>query len=216
MTAIVQPTEEPFKTQIGSRGVVFVIDDDPDICSAIGELLEINGWAVEIYSSCETFLETDHIERRGCILLDAIMPGMSGLELLRRLKTSAHRLPAIMITGNGDVRMAVSAMQAGALDFIEKPARSDALLLSIDQASEAMKEKSRLTTLQEGAAARVATLTSRQRQIMDLVLAGHPSKNIAADLGISQRTVENHRAQIMDKMGVTSIPALICLSIAAA
>jgi two-component system, chemotaxis family, CheB/CheR fusion protein len=117
---------------------------------------------------------------------------------------------------NGDVRMAVRAMQAGALDFIEKPARSHDLLLSIDRASEAMKEKSRLTTLHERAVARVATLTSRQRQIMDLVLARHPSKNIAADLRISQRTVENHRTQIMKKMGVTSIPALIRLSIAAA
>jgi two-component system, chemotaxis family, CheB/CheR fusion protein len=181
-----------------------------------GELLEINGWEVETYSSCETFLETDHNDRRGCILLDALMPGMNGLELLRCLKASAHRLPAIIITGKGDVRMAVGAMKAGALDFIEKPARVQELLASIDRASEAMKEISRLTKFQEQALARIATLTSRQRQIMNLVFAGHPSKNIAADLRISQRTVENHRAAIMEKMGVDSIPALIRLGIAAA
>jgi len=200
----------------GDRGTVFVIDDDPDICDAMQALLKVHGWRVETFLSCEEFLKADYADRKGCVLVDACLPGMSGLGLLQSLKKSAHRLPAIMLTGQADIRMAVSAMKAGALDFLEKPAGSQELLASIDRASEATKNVSGLTTLREQAVARIATLTPRQRQIMDLVLAGHPSKNIAADLRISQRTVENHRAAIMEKMGVRTIPALIRVSISAA
>ena len=144
------------------------------------------------------------------------MPGMGGLELLRRLKPSSHRLPAIMVTGNGDIHMAVGAMTAGALNFIEKPVDRRELLSSIEAAFELMKGASTVISVREAAVARIATLTPRQRQIMDLVLAGHPSKNIAADLKISQRTVENHRAAIMKKTGATSLPALIRVGITAA
>lgn len=193
----------------------FVIDDEPNVCAAIREFLEINGWAVETYSSCEEFLETDYTVRRGCVLVDAHMSGMGGLELLQRLKESTHRLPAIMMTGNGNIRMAVSAMKAGALDFFEKPIGYRKLLSSIDRAAEMIGDASRLPALRETAVARVATLTPRQRQIMDLVLAGHTSRDIAIDLGISQRTVENHRAVIMEMMGATSIVALARLGIAA-
>jgi len=178
-------------------------------------LLEANGWAAETYSSCEAFLRADHAGRSGCVVVDAIMPGMSGLELLGQLKQSSHRLPAIMVTGNGDIHMAVAAMTAGALNFIEKPVGRRELLSSIEGAFELMKDSSTLVSSREAAMARAATLTSRQRQIMDLVLAGHPSKNIAADLKISRRTVENHRAAIMKKMGAASLPALIRVGIAA-
>ena len=141
---------------------------------------------------------------------------MKGLELLQRLSDDGHRLPAIMITGNSDVPMAVQAMKAGAVDFIEKPIGRADLLASVDRALEQSRDSSKLTAWRENAASHVAGLTARQRQIMDLVLAGHPSKNIAADLGISQRTVENHRASIMKKTGAKSFPALARLALAAA
>jgi CheY-like chemotaxis protein len=113
--------EAPFRPERDNHGTVLLIDDDPEVCEAMRDLLEANGWAAETYSSCEVFLKTDHAGRRGCVLVDAIMPGMSGLELLRRLTPSSHRLPALMVTGNGDIHMAVGAMMAGALNFIEKP-----------------------------------------------------------------------------------------------
>jgi two-component system, chemotaxis family, CheB/CheR fusion protein len=144
------------------------------------------------------------------------MPGMGGLALLQRLKSEETRLPAIMITGQGDVPMAVEAMKAGAVDFIEKPIRRDELLASIEHALEQARDSTRLSVRREAAATRLAGLTARQRQIMELVLAGHPSKNIAADLGISQRTVENHRAAVMKKTGSHSLSALIRLALAAA
>ena len=145
--------------------------------------------------------------REGCLLVDALMPGMSGIELIERLKAEGHRLPAIVITGNGAVPMAVQAMKAGAVDFIEKPVGHEELLASVERALDQTRDTATLSASRETAATRVASLTTRQRQILDLVLAGHPSKNIAADLGISQRTVDNHRAAIMKKTGSKSLPA---------
>lgn len=196
--------------------VVYVVDDDGHIRDGICRILEGNGQAVEAYPTCEAFLETYRPEREACLLIDAYLPGMSGLEMLQWLKDGGHRLPAIMITGYGDVPMAVQAMKAGALDFIEKPVALDDLLASIGRALEQSRGATKLTAWREDAAKRVAGLTARQRQIMELVLAGHPSKNIAADLGISQRTVENHRAAIMKKTGSKSLPALARLALAGA
>jgi two-component system CheB/CheR fusion protein len=143
------------------------------------------------------------------------MPGMSGLDLLQRLKNEGARLPAIMITGQGDVPMAVEAMRAGAADFIEQPIRRDELFASIERALERTRDSAKTSVSREAAATRLAGVTARQRQIMELVLAGHPSKNIAADLGVSQRTVENHRAAVMKKTGSHSLSALIRLALAA-
>ena len=142
-------------------------------------------------------------------------PAWAGWQLLQRLKSEGTRLPAIMITGQGDVPMAVEAMKAGAADFIEKPIGRDELFASIERALEHTGDSAKLSALREAAATRLAGLTARQRQIMELVLAGHPSKNIAADLGISQRTVENHRAAVMKKTGSHSLSALIRLALAA-
>ena len=179
-------------------------------------MLEDDGRTVETYDSCEAFLEDYRPGREACLLIDAYLPGMSGLELLRRLNDAGDRLPSIMITGNSDVSIAVQAMQAGASDFIEKPIGRKELLASIARALEQSEDSSKLTAWHEEAASAVARLTPRQRQVMELVLAGHPSKNIAADLGISQRTVENHRASIMRKTGTKSLPALARLALAAA
>jgi two-component system CheB/CheR fusion protein len=141
---------------------------------------------------------------------------MSGLELLRKLHDNGHRLPSIMITGNSDVPMAVEAMKAGALDFIEKPIGREELLVSIDRALELSQDSNKLQEWRESAATHLAGLTPRQREVMDRVLAGEPSKNIATDLGISQRTVENHRASIMKRTGSKSLPALARLALVAA
>ncbi len=149
-------------------------------------------------------------------MIDAYLPGMNGIELLRQLTLSGHRLPAIMITGNSDVAIAVQAMKAGAVDFIEKPIGRSELLAGVDRALEQSRDSSALAAWRETASGHVAALTRRQREIMELVLAGQPSKNIAADLRISQRTVENHRAAIMRRTGAKSLPALARLALAAA
>jgi two-component system CheB/CheR fusion protein len=195
--------------------VIFVVDDDSHVREAIRDVLQEDGRTVEAYAACETFLEAYRPGREACLLIDAYLPGMSGLELLRRLSDAGHRLPAIMITGNSDVPMAVQAMKAGASDFIEKPIGRSDLLAIVERALERSRDTAKLSAWREDAANRVARLTPRQRQIMQLVLAGHPSKNIAADLGLSQRTVENHRAAIMEKTGTRSLPALARLALAA-
>jgi two-component system CheB/CheR fusion protein len=152
----------------------------------------------------------------GCLLLDARLPGMTGIELIERLRAEDRALPTIMITGDGDIALAVEAMKAGAADFIQKPIGHVELLASIGRALDLSGNKTELSAIRDHAVSLVASLTARQRQIMDLVLIGQPSKNIAADLGISQRTVDNHRAAIMKKTGSKSLPALIRIAIAAA
>ena len=193
---------------------VFVVDDDAGLRETVGETLEAQGWLVETYASCEAFLAALD-GRLGCLVIDAMLPGMDGFELLARLKADNIALPSIMITGHGDVSMAVKAMQAGACDFLEKPFRHDELISSIKLAQEKTQDSQPTVAAARGREAHLSSLTTRQRQILDLVLAGHPSKNIAADLRISQRTVENHRAAIMRKTGSRSIPALIRLVVGA-
>jgi two-component system CheB/CheR fusion protein len=197
---------------------IFVVDDDAGIRMAMRGVLEQGGYLVEDYPDGETFLAgygTGLPERDACLLVDATMPGMDGLEVLRRVFEAGHELPAIVITGHGDVPMAVQAMKAGALDFIEKPVRLPELLASVGNALHQLRNAGARSALQSAAAGSIARLTPRQRGIMGMVLAGQPSKNIAADLGISQRTVENHRASIMRKTGTRSMPALARLALAA-
>lgn len=193
---------------------VFVVDDDAAIRDAARDLLCEHGYAVEVFADGEAFLRANRSE--GCLLVDARMPGMTGLQLIERLKANGHALPIIMITGSGDIAMAVEAMKAGAVDFIEKPIGHVDLLAGIERALARGADVTEVSQLRDAAVTCFSSLTGRQRQVMDLVLAGHPSKNIAADLGISQRTVDNHRAAIMKKTGSKSLPALIRLAIAAA
>lgn len=195
--------------------VIHVVDDDPQIRQLLREVLEEAGLDVADFASAEAFLDAYHPGAESCLLIDAALPGMSGLDLLRCLADCGYRLPAIMITGNGDVPMAVQAMKAGATDFIEKPVGRDELLTGVRRALEQSRDTTKAFVWHRDAANNLARLTSRQHQIMDMVLAGHPSKNIAADLGISQRTVENHRAAIMRKTGSKSLPALARLALAA-
>ena len=194
---------------------IIVVDDDDLVREAIRAVLEENGRVVEGYANCEAFLEAFDPGKSACLLIDAYLPGMSGLELLERLHQDGHRLPAIMITGNADVSMAVQAMKAGALDFIEKPIGREELIAAIERALELSEDSGKLAKLRESAAAHLANLTPRQRDVMERVLAGQPSKNIAADLNISQRTVENHRAAIMKRTRSKSLPALARLALLA-
>jgi len=196
--------------------VIYVVDDDGDVRQAIRGMLEQDGHLVEDYEDGETFLGAYRPERHACLLVDANLPGISGLNLLRQLKNESHALPAIMITGQSDVPMAVEAMKAGAADFLEKPIHGVELLAGVRRALESSHDSEKRSEWCKDAAEHLARLTRRQREIMERVLAGQPSKNIAADLGISQRTVENHRASIMKKAGVRSLPALARLALAAA
>jgi two-component system CheB/CheR fusion protein len=195
---------------------VFIVDDDAYVRAAIVAVIEADGGKAMAFATGEAFLEAYHPGHGDCLLIDAYLPGMNGIELLRSLRDAGHLLPAVMITGNSDVTMAVQAMKAGATDFIEKPVAAGDLLASIQRALEQAHDTEKVAAWREAAATHLADLTPRQRQIMHLVLAGHPNKIIAADLAISQRTVENHRASIMKKTGSTSLPALARLALAAA
>jgi len=200
--------------------VIFVVDDDDDVRGAIMAVLEADGRVATGFPSGEAFLQAFrpnafHPGAGDCMLIDATLPGISGIELLEQLRATGHGLPAIVVTGQSDVPMAIRAMKAGASDFIEKPVNRPALLASIVHALDGSRDTAKLAAWHDAAAASVAALTPRQREIMALVLAGQPSKNIAADLGISQRTVENHRASIMHRTGTTSLPALARLALAA-
>jgi two-component system CheB/CheR fusion protein len=202
-------------TKSPGQSTIYVVDDDDNVRAAIRGALEDDDRTVQDYSNCEAFLEDYRPGHLACLLVDAYLPGMSGLDLLRRLNNSGDRLPTIMITGNGEVSMAVQAMKTGASDFIEKPIGHEELLACVDRALEQGRDAGKMTAWREDASNQVSGLTLRQRQIMEMVLSGHPSKNIAADLGISQRTVENHRAAIMKKTGSRSLPALARLAMAA-
>jgi two-component system, chemotaxis family, CheB/CheR fusion protein len=199
----------------GEMTTVFVVDDDRAIRELIRDLLQENGYTVEIYADSAAFLAAYRPRRAGCLLVDALMPGMTGIQLIEHLKRDRQELPAIVITGHASVPMTVQAMKAGAIDFIEKPVRCDELLDMIKRAFDQTRDTAALSVSRNTAATRVANLTTCQRQVLDLVLAGHRSRDIAAVLGISPRTVDNHRAAIMRKTGSESLPALFhtCVSI---
>ena len=206
----------PAPSRPKSRGpVIYIVDDDAKLRQSMRAILESDGRQVETFSSCEAFLEAFQPGREACLLLDSYLPGMGGMELLQQLNEAGQLPPAIMITGHSDVKTAVRAMKAGATDFIEKPASSEEVLAAVRRALEQSTDAAKAIAWRDRAASHLASLTARQREIMELVLAGHPSKNIAHDLNISQRTVENHRAAIMAKTGAKSLPALARLALAA-
>jgi two-component system CheB/CheR fusion protein len=193
---------------------IFVIDDEGSVREAMRELLQEEGWSVEVYSSGEAFLDTYRPVREGCLVVDAQMPRMGGIEVLERLTAKGGGPPAIMITGHADIRLAVRAIKAGAMAFLEKPVQYDELIVNIERALELVRNSAKLSSLREAAARRIAGLTSRQRQVVELVVQGNPNKQIAYVLGLAQRTVETHRATAMKKIGVRSLSELIHLTIA--
>ena len=199
-----------------AQPVIFVVDDDRAVRDSMQALLRAHGYTAETYASGEAFLALDRHNGPGCLLVDALMPGMDGIALLERLKAENCELPAIMITGHGAISMAVLAMKAGAADFLEKPVRPDELIAGIERALELVRDLSKTSARRSAAAECLARLTPRERDVLDLVVQGRPNKIIADDLGISQRTVETHRAAVMKRTGVASLPDLIRLVMAAA
>ena len=188
---------------------VYIVDDDEAMRDSPVWLLESQGLAVSSYAAAEDFLAACGEDMAGCIVLDVRMPGMSGLELYEKLNARRCSLPVIFITGHGDVPMAVSALKKGAVDFIEKPFNDKELLRVIGECLE-RERTTRAQRLREGEAGRrLASLTEREREVMDLVLAGKLNKQIADVLNISIKTVEVHRARIMDKMAVRTVAELV-------
>ena len=206
--AIAAVLDQPAAAPALSTGLVHIIDDDADVLQQLGAVIAIAGFAVRLHSSAEAFRADWTGEPDCCLLIDACLPGESGVELLRSLHDAGTLPPSIMITGQGDVGMAVAAMQAGALDFIEKPAHGQAIVASLRRALASRADTSTAEAERAAATARLAALTTRQQEVMTMVLAGQPSKNIAADLKLSQRTVEHHRAEIMHRTGCKSLPEL--------
>jgi two-component system, chemotaxis family, CheB/CheR fusion protein len=172
-------------------------------------VLGLQGQKVELFSSSEDFLKAYIRDQRGCLVIDNKLPGMDGVELLERLKSEGSTLPSIMITGHGDTATAVRALKAGAIDYIDKPMSYEALLSAVERALEIDRSSADALIRRRELAARIAELTPRERQVLDLVVGGYSSKKIAQILDISQRTVENHRAAIMRRAGATSLPDLI-------
>ena len=192
---------------------VFVVDDDEAVRASLKLLLKTLGLPAQTYASAQEFLATFDERRGGCLVLDIRMPGMSGLELQEELNTRGAMLPIIFITGHGDVPMAVEAMQRGAMDFLQKPFRDQDLLDRISEALAKDRAGRELLGNRERIRARVAALTPREREVMALVTQGKANKVIAADLDLSQRTVEIHREHVMEKMGANSLAHLVRMAI---
>jgi len=193
--------------------VVHIVDDDEAVRRSLAFMLSSAGLAVRVYDSAGAFLDGLDDLQCGCLITDVRMPEMTGLELLQRIKQRAPCLPAIVITGHGDVPLAVEAMKAGAIDFIEKPFDENAILDAVNAALEQSGEGE--DGDRAAVNARIASLSERERQVLDGLVAGHPNKVIAATLGISPRTVEVYRANLMAKMHAKSLSELIRMAILA-
>ncbi len=188
---------------------VFVVDDDEPVRDAIGMLLDTVDVPYESFASARAFLDAYDNSRRGCLVLDIRMPGMSGLELQQHLVEQRSPLPIVFITGHGDIPMAVEAMKRGAVDFIRKPFRDQELLDRVHEAlSVEAGQRAEIADLEE-IRSRVASLTPREREVFDRVADGQANKVVAIDLGISERTVEIHRSQVMQKTGSRSLADLV-------
>lgn len=198
-----------------SEPVVFVVDDDEAMRDALDTLIRSTGMKTALYASADAFLAGYDPQQPGCLVLDVRMPGMNGIELQRTLAEQGISLPVVIITGHGDIPMAVEAMRAGAVDFLEKPFREQDLLQRINQAIEQDAKVRQEQARKAEIVARFASLTHREREIMDLVVAGRHNKAIASDLGLSHKTVEFHRANIMEKMKADSVAELVHMALAA-
>jgi len=199
----------------GPTPTVFVVDDDQAMRSSLKWLIESIGMQVKTYGSADEFLSSYFPGRASCLLLDVRMPGMSGLDLQAHLAREDSRLPVIIITGHGDVAMAVKAMKSGAVDFIEKPFHDEELLTSIRNALEFDEKRRALQSRRAEIAVRLAELTPREHEVMEMVTEGRANKKIATVMGVSAKTVEAHRARVMDKMGASSLAELVRMALIA-
>ena len=195
--------------------IVFVVDDDRAMRDSLRWLLESIGLSVRTYATAADFLSDHDPAQPGCLVLDVRMPGMSGLDLQTELAKRGSELPTIVVTGHAEVAMAVRAVKAGALDFIEKPFSDQLLLDRVRQALEIDRQSREVRVRREDARRRLASLSAREREVLTLVAAGKANKEIAAALGLSPKTVEVHRAHVMSKMAVDSLAELIRVAILA-
>jgi two-component system response regulator FixJ len=196
--------------------VVHLIDDDLDVRQSLAFLLATAGLAVKVYDSADLFLGCFGTLEPGCVVSDVRMPGIDGLELQRRLKALGDPFPVVIMTGHADVSLAVEAMKAGAADFIEKPFDDERLLSAIRSALDRHDRQGRRETEVLQIQAKLRALTGREHEVLDGLVAGLPNKTIAYDLGLSPRTVEVHRANVMTKMGARSLSDLVRMALAAA
>jgi two-component system, LuxR family, response regulator FixJ len=194
---------------------VYIVDDDDAVRDSLSVLLEAIGHRVRTFGLAKDFLDAAPTLPVGCLIADIRMPEMDGLELQRALNEQVLHFPMIVITGHGDVPLAVRAMKAGALDFIEKPFAAPTILASVAMALSRVESAGQLDPITQAALAKLELLSPREREVLEGLLAGLPNKTIAYDLAISPRTVEIHRARVMDKMGARSLSELIRLALAA-
>jgi two-component system response regulator FixJ len=200
---------------MATNAVVHLIDDDDGVRQAVAFLLMSAGLAVRVHESASAFIEMLPSLQPGCIVSDVRMPGIDGLELQRRLKALGVNFPMIIMTGHADVPLAVEAMKAGAIDFIEKPF-DDELLLSAIRAALDLYDKTGYREIEIGRIrTRLSSLSQREREVLGGLLAGHPNKTIAYDLNLSARTVEVHRANLMTKLGASSLSELVRVALVA-
>lgn len=192
-----------------SEAIVHIVDDDAAVRDSLALSMKSAGRRCEAHESAIAFLQSYDPGQPGCLVADIRMPGMSGLQLQEALNSRGMNIPIIFITGHGDVPMAVDAMQNGALDFIQKPFSNENLLDCVNRALQVDEERRETAREQESIRERMQTLTPREKEVMQKVISGNPNKVIALDLGVSQRTVELHRARVMHKMGVRSLAELV-------
>lgn len=190
---------------------VYVVEDSAAVAKSLCALLGAHGYRTSAFSSAEKFLERLEPGQKASVLLDLRLPGMSGLELQGELKSRGSRMPVVVLTAHGDVPLAVAAMKAGAVDFIEKPGSEADILAALERAHEILSSRPETTVPPSEVASRLARLTGREREVVDQLLLGNTNKQIAESLGISQRTVEIHRARIREKLDVRSLSDLIRL-----
>jgi FixJ family two-component response regulator len=189
--------------------VVFVVDDDESIRTLWRWLMESNGLAVQVFASAAEFIEAYLDDTPGCLVLDLRLPGMTGLELQEHLTQEGILIPIVFVSGHGDVTTAVSALKAGAMDFVQKPFSYRDVLLIIKKALQKDADIRARRSLRTKVADRLAQLTEREHQVLRCVIDGKPNKIIAAELGISMKTVEFHRSRVMEKMGAASVAELV-------
>jgi two-component system, LuxR family, response regulator FixJ len=200
---------------VAVNGKVYVIDDDPAMRDSLNFLLGSAGFEVALFDSATAFLDVLPALDFGCVISDVRMPGVDGLDLLRRLRTDLKKLPVVIMTGHGDVSLAVEAMKLGAVDFLEKPFEDDRLVGMILASLRQDEDNAKIEAVTIDLVARIASLSPRERQVLDGLIAGRPNKLIARDFDISPRTIEVYRANVMTKMQAGSVSELVRLAIRA-